>query len=112
MQAEQQYQMLAPRQHNPQPQMNPITVLSLPKTSFMSNLYPMTFTNRLNANIYEYSFSLPSHIPDDSALYTTAAYSVKNILVDLIGLIGMSGRILWGTKPLLKEIVIPCQLLI
>lgn len=102
MQAEQQYQMLAPRQHNPRQDANLGEGLLLPQTSFISNLYPMTFANRLNANIYEYSFSLPSHIPDDSALYVTAVYSVKPVLIDVIGLIGMSGRVLWGDKLMLK----------
>ena len=60
--------------------------------------------------VYQYSFSLPEDIPQNSPLYNKAIFSLKrSILKDKIGYLAHSGQIIWGTIDIKIPTTIQCK---
>lgn len=63
---------------------------------FFTNYYDISLDSK-TSRIYQYSFSLPPEIPQDSTLYNKAIYSIKrSMLKEKIGYLAHSGQIIWG----------------
>lgn len=74
--------------------------------SYKNNTKPKFFTNYFNididpkrSKIYQFAFTLPEEVPQDSSLYHESIKSIKKFLIKELGYLAHKGQMFWGTIP-------------